>query len=160
MIHAEDKDFDAIISIVKKHKEWLGHIRHDYVRQMIMNNAKEFNFTSNFISKHKGTSLLIFERDVALSYSVYKVNRKIGTASAKKGDCILHQICAKNRDGSASDVLQRFFKYINKKVYLSVRKDNTEAIDFYLKNDMLEIGDIAWKNNTIPGKIFLYNATT
>ena len=160
MIHARDEDFNDIIVIFKKYKEWLGHIRHDYVQQMIVNNAKEFNFTSTFTSKHKGTSLLIFERDVALSYSVYKVNRKIGTASAKKGDCILHQICAKNRDGSASDVLQRFFKYINKKVYLSVRKDNTEAIDFYLKNDMLEIGDIAWKNNTIPGKIFLYNATT
>ena len=37
---------------------------------------------------------------------------------------------------------------------------NDEIITFYLKNDMLEIGDIAWKNNTIPGKIFLYNATT
>ena len=159
MIHAEDKDFDAIISIVKKHKEWLGHIRHDYVRQMIMNNAKEFNFTSNFISKHKGTSLLIFERDVALSYSVYKVNRKIGTASAKKGDCILHQICAKNRDGSASDVLQRFFKYINRKVYCTVRESNTRAIDFYKKNDMIEVGKTSWKNNTIPGKVFLYNAT-
>ena len=160
MIHARDEDFGDIIAIFKKYKEWLGHIRHDYVQQMIMNNAKKFNFISTLTSKHKGTSLLIFERDVVLSYSVYKVNRKIGTASAKKGDCILHQICAKNRDGSASDVLQRFFKYINKKVYLSVRKDNTEAIDFYLKNDMLEIGDIAWKDKTIPGKIFLYNATT
>ena len=160
MIHARDEDFNDIIAIFKKYKEWLGHIRHDYVQQMIINNAKKFNFISTLTSKHKGTSLLIFERDVALSYSVYKVNRKIGTASAKKGDCILHQICAKNRDGSASDVLQRFFKYINKKVYLSVRTDNSEAIDFYLKNDMLEIGEIAWKNNTIPGKIFLYNATT
>ena len=99
MIHARDEDFVDIMAIFKKYKEWLGHIRHDYVKQMIMNNAKKFDFTSNFISKHKGTSLLIFERDVALSYSVYKVNRKIGTASAKKGDCILHQICAKNRDG-------------------------------------------------------------
>ena len=117
MIHARDEDFNDIIAIFKKYKEWLGHIRHDYVQQMIINNAKKFNFISTLTSKHKGTSLLIFERDVALSYSVYKVNRKIGTASAKKGDCILHQICAKNRDGSASDVLQRFYKYINKKVY-------------------------------------------
>ena len=71
MIHARDEDFGDIIAIFKKYKEWLGHIRHDYVQQMIMNNAKKFNFISTLTSKHKGTSLFIFERDVALSYSVY-----------------------------------------------------------------------------------------
>ena len=66
MIHARDEDFVDIMAIFKKYKEWLGHIRHDYVKQMIMNNAKKFDFTSNFISKHKGTSLLIFERDAPI----------------------------------------------------------------------------------------------
>ena len=165
MIHARDEDFVDIMAIFKKYKEWLGHIRHDYVKQMIMNNAKKFDFTSNFISKHKGTSLLIFERDVALSYSVYKVNRKIGTTSAKKGDCILHQICAKNRDGSASDVLQRFFKFVNhnplgKRVYLSVRSDNEMAKNFYLKNNMKLIGKTSWSKGTLPGEVFVYDPWT
>jgi len=160
VIHAREKDFDDIMDIFKKYKEWLGHIRYDYIQRMIINNAKVFNFATTFTSKNKGRDLLIFEKDVVLSYIVYKVNRKLGTTSVKRGDCILHQICAKSKDGSASDVLQRFFKYINKKVYLTVRESNIKAIDFYEKNDMLEVGKISWKNNTIPGKIFLYNATT
>jgi len=39
MIHAKDEDFDNIMEIVYSHKKWFGHIRTDYIRQMIMNNS-------------------------------------------------------------------------------------------------------------------------
>ena len=51
--------------------------------------------------------------------------------------------------GTASDVLQRFFKFVNRRVYLSVRSDNEIAINFYLKNDMKLVGKTTWaKGNT------------
>ena len=133
-------DFNDIKSLFYKHKEIFPHIRQDKL--------------SHYIE----TGNCIYDNEVAITFNVYKRKVRIGNIVANKGDCILHQIVSKS--GKASKTLQDFFKYINTKVYLTVRESNTKAIDFYLKNDMLKIGEIAWKNNTIPGKIFLYNATT
>ena len=127
-------------SLFYKHKEIFPHIRQDKLLHYIE------------------TGNCIYDNGVAITFNVYKRKVRIGNIVANKGDCILHQIVSKS--GKASKTLQDFFKYINTKVYLTVRESNTKAIDFYLKNDMLKIGEIAWKNNTIPGKIFLYNATT
>ena len=133
-------DFNDIKSLFYKHKEIFPHIRQDKLLHYIE------------------TGNCIYDNEVAITFNVYKRKVRIGNIVANKGDCILHQIVSKS--GKASKTLQDFFKYINTKVYLTVRESNTKAIDFYLKNDMLKIGEIAWKNNTIPGKIFLYNATT
>ena len=133
-------DFNDIKSLFYKHKEIFPHIRQDKL--------------SHYIE----TGNCIYDNEVAITFNVYKRKVRIGNIVANKGDCILHQIVSKS--GKASKILQDFFKYIDTKVYLTVRESNTKAIDFYLKNDMLKIGEIAWKNNTIPGKIFLYNATT
>ena len=133
-------DFNDIKSLFYKHKEIFPHIRQDKLLHYIE------------------TGNCIYDNEVAITFNVYKRKVRIGNIVANKGDCILHQIVSKS--GKASKILQDFFKYINTKVYLTVRESNTKAIDFYLKNDMLKIGEIAWKNNTIPGKIFLYNATT
>lgn len=133
-------DFNDIKSLFYKHKEIFPHIRQDKLLHYIE------------------TGNCIYDNEVVITFNVYKRKVRIGNIVANKGDCILHQIVSKS--GKASKTLQDFFKYINTKVYLTVRESNTKAIDFYLKNDMLKIGEIAWKNNTIPGKIFLYNATT
>ena len=133
-------DFNDIKSLFYKHKEIFPHIRQDKLLHYIE------------------TGNCIYDNEVAITFNVYKRKVRIGNIVANKGDCILHQIVSKS--GKASKTLQDFFKYINTKVYLTVRESNTKAIDFYLKNDMLKIGEIAWKNNTIPVKIFLYNATT
>ena len=159
MNYAEDFDFDNIMSIVYKHRDWLGHIRTDYVRQMIINNAKAFNLKTNLTSKNKCTNLLIFEDNVIISYNIYKTKRKLNdNILAQPGDCILHQIVAKNRNGSAKEVLNRFFKHINTRVFLSVRSDNDIAKKFYEKNGMLRIGDTSWAKGTIPGDIYLYDS--
>ena len=156
MYHAKDLDFENIMSILKSNKEFLAHVRSDYIRQMIINNGKQFNFKSNLESKNKNQNLLIIENDVIISYNFYKRSQTIGTVQAVKGDCILHQIVAKTK-GTAGDVLQRFFKFVNRQVYLSVRSDNDIAKNFYLRNNMKLVGKTSWAKNTLPGDVFVHN---
>ena len=114
MYHAEISDFERVKEIFYLHKKWFPHIRTDYMKRMI---AKKN---------------LILENDVVITYNFYKRKQKIGDIQAFKDDCILHQIAAKSK-GTASDVLQKFFKFVNRRVYLSVRSDNEIAKNFYLK---------------------------
>ena len=107
---------------------------------------------------------LVLENDVVITYNFYKRKQKVGDIQAYKDDCILHQIAAKNK-GTASDVLQRFFKFVNhnplgKRVYLSVRSDNEMAKNFYLKNNMKLIGKTSWSKGTLPGDVFVYDPWT
>ena len=99
---------------------------------------------------------LVLENDVVITYNFYKRKQKVGDIQAYKDDCILHQIAAKNK-GTASDVLQRFFKFVNRRVYLSVRSDNEIAKSFYLKNNMKLVGKTSWAKGTLPGDVYVHN---
>mgnify|MGYP003139369419 FL=1 len=168
MNYANDSDFGNIMSIVYKHRDWLGHIRTDYIRQTIINNAKAFNFDTNFASKSPTTNLLIFENDVIISYNIYKRKQKLNkpyynketnkVIEAQPGDCILHQIVAKVRNGSAKTVFNKFLRYINTRVFLTVRSENMIAKRFYEKNGMSRIGGTSWSKGSIPGDIYLYDS--
>jgi len=152
MIHAKEADTIEVKSIFKQHKEWFPHIRQDYIKRMI------------------DSGNLILDNDVIITYNYYKRNYKLvkssmGEMSQKiimqPNDCILHQIAAKNRNGSASEALQRFFKWTNRRVFLSVRSDNVIAKVFYERNDMKLIGKTSWTKdgvkNALPGDIYLYD---
>ena len=152
MIHAKEADTIEVKSIFKQHKEWFPHIRQDYIKRMI------------------ASGNLILDNDVIITYNYYKRNYKLvkssmGEMSQKiimqPNDCILHQIAAKNRNGSASEALQRFFKWTNRRVFLSVRSDNVIAKVFYERNDMKLIGKTSWTKdgvkNALPGDIYLYD---
>ena len=115
MIHARENDFDAVKDIFYQHKEWFPHIRTDYMRREI------------------ASGNLILDNNVVITYNYYKRKQKIGNVQAQQGDCVLHQIAAKNK-GTASQVLQRFFDYTKRRVFLSVRSDNLIAKKFYEKN--------------------------
>ena len=146
MYHAVESDFEKVKEIFYLHKKWFPHIRTDYMKRMI---AKKN---------------LILENDVVIIYHFYKRKQKIGDVQAFKGDCILHQIVAKTK-GTASDVLQSFFKFVNhnplgRRVYLSVRSDNEMAKNFYLKNNMKLIGKTSWSKGTLPGDVFVYDPWT
>ena len=143
MYHAVKSDFEKVKEIFYLHKKWFPHVRTDYMKRMI---AKKN---------------LILENDVVITYNFYKRKQKIGDVQAFKGDCILHQIVSKTK-GTASDVLQRFFKFVNhnplgKRVYLSVRSDNEIAKNFYLKNNMKLVGKTSWAKGTLPGDVYMYN---
>jgi|TARA_B110000908_G_C10016062_1_gene340824 RimJ/RimL family protein N-acetyltransferase len=142
MIHAKENDFDAVKDIFYQHKEWFPHIRTDYMRREI----KSGN--------------LILDNDVIITYNYYKRKQKIGNIQAQQGDCVLHQIAAKNK-GTASQVLQRFFKWTNRRVFLSVRSDNLIAKKFYKKNNMKIVGQTSWAKdgvkNALPGDVYMYD---
>jgi len=138
MNHAIELDFDKVYDIFKQHREWFPHIRTDKLKRQIERKQ------------------LIFENDVIITYKYYKVNVKVGDVQAHKNDCILHQIAAKEK-GTAGPVLQKFFKFVNRKVYLSVRRDNVIAKNFYLKNDMRLVGEHNWSKGTLKGDVYLYD---
>ena len=152
MIHAKENDYDVVKEIFSQHKQWFPHIRQDYLKRMI------------------ASGNLILDNDVIITYNYYKRNYKLvkssmGEMSQKiimqPNDCILHQIAAKNRNGSASEALQKFFKWTNRRVFLSVRSDNVIAKAFYERNDMKLIGKTSWTKdgvkNALPGDIYLYD---
>jgi RimJ/RimL family protein N-acetyltransferase len=139
MIHAQENDFERVKEIFYQHKQWFPHIRTDYMRREIA----------------KGH--LVLDREVVITYNFYKRKQRIGDVLAQQGDCILHQIAAKNKDGSASEVLQRFFKWAKRRVYLSVRSDNEIAKKFYVKNNMKLVGSTTWAKGTLPGDVYLHD---
>ena len=141
MYHAVESDFEKVKEIFYSHKKWFPHIRTDYMKRMIARKN------------------LILDNDVVITYNFYKRKQKVGDIQAYKDDCILHQIVAKNK-GTASDVLRRFFKFVNRRVYLSVRSDNEIAKNFYLRNNMKLIGKTTWAKGTLPGDVFIYNEHT
>ena len=139
MNHAKETDFESVKEIFYKHKKWFPHIRTDYMKRMI---AKKN---------------LILENDVVITYNFYKRKQRIGAVIAQQGDCILHQIAAKNHNGSASQALQNFFDFVKpRRVFLSVRTDNEIAKKFYLKNNMKLVGATSWARGTLPGDVYLY----
>ena len=142
MNHAKETDFETVKEIFYQHKKWFPHIRTDYMKRMI---AKDN---------------LILDNDVVIPYNFYKRKQRIGNVIAQQGDCILHQIAAKYHNGSASQVLQKFFEFVNpRRVFLSVRSDNEIAKKFYLKNNMKLVGTTSWARGTLPGDVYLYETT-
>ena len=142
MNHAKETDFETVKEIFYQHKKWFPHIRTDYMKRMI---AKDN---------------LILDNDVVITYNFYRRKQRIGNVIAQQGDCILHQIAAKYHNGSASQVLQKFFEFVNpRRVFLSVRSDNEIAKKFYLKNNMKLVGTTSWARGTLPGDVYLYETS-
>ena len=152
MIHAKENDFDVVKDIFYQHKEWFPHIRTDYMRREI------------------AAGHLILDNDVVITYNFYKRNYKLDKSSMgdvsqkiimQANDCILHQIAAKHKNGSASDALQRFFNWTGRRVWLSVRSDNPVAKAFYERNNMKLVGKTSWTKdgvkNALPGDIYCYD---
>ena len=140
MNHAKETDFESVKEIFYQHKEWFPHIRTDYMKREIA----------------KGN--LIYDNDVVITYKFYKRKQRIGEVLAQQGDCVLHQIAAKHKNGSASQALQNFFEFVNpRRVFLSVRSDNEIAKKFYLKNNMKLVGSTTWAKGTLPGEVYLYD---
>jgi len=140
MNHAKETDFEAVKEIFYQHKKWFPHIRTDYMKRQIAQGN------------------LIYDNDVVITYKFYKRKQKIGEVIAQQGDCILHQIAAKHKNGSASKALQKFFEFVKpRRVFLSVRSDNEIAKKFYVKNNMKLVGTTTWAKGTLPGEVYLYD---
>jgi RimJ/RimL family protein N-acetyltransferase len=133
MIHAKENDYDVVKEIFSEHKQWFPHVRQDYIKRMI------------------ASGNLILDNDVIITYNYYKRKQRIGTITAQQGD----------RNGSASQALQDFFKWTNRRVFLSVRNDNLIAKKFYEKNGMDLVGFTSWSKggvkDALPGDVYMYD---
>ena len=114
----------------------------------------------DYIKRMIASGNLILDNDVIITYNYYKRKQRVGTVTAQQGDCILHQIAAKNK-GTASQTLQNFFNWTNRRVFLSVRSDNQIAKKFYEKNGMDLVGFTSWSKSgvkdALPGDVYMYD---
>jgi len=119
MIFAQKKDFNKVKEIFYSHKKWFPHVRTDYMMRMI--DRKQ----------------LILEDGILITFHHAKRKQKIGDVQIEKGDTVLHQIASDSPgSGNAQSILNDFFKYCKKDVFLSVRADNLTANKFYVKMNM------------------------
>ena len=153
MNHATVDDFDDIMGVFKQYGDLFPHIRGDKITAMIENNN------------------VVWEDEVLITYNWYKRKQKLGLLEQDKngvyskipyegqeGDCILHQIAAKNQgDGSGRKVFERFLEYNNgRDIILSVRSENKRARSFYEKYGFKIVSDIEWgKEKQVKGKVYV-----
>jgi len=137
-------DFDNVMSYFKHHKSVFPHIRTDKV----MGQIKKQN--------------VILENGVLITYGIYKKKTNLGNTFANKHDAILHQIATKGvGKGNAVLVINDFFAYMGRNVFLTVREENTRAIKFYEKVGMTCIGNIGWGfDKQIKGKVYVKSHAT
>ena len=138
MIFAVPSDFEKVKSIFYSHKKWFPHVRTDYMRRMI---AKQ---------------QLILEEGILITFHHAKRRQSIGDVQIRKGDTVLHQIAnAEPGSGNAKVILNNFFEWCPRDVFLSVRSDNKKACGFYEQIGMKLIGTTSWAKGTLPGKVYV-----
>ena len=108
---------------------------------------------------------MILQDGVVITFGRYKSHGKMSrnaTTYKKKGDFILHQIATNHSKSNASkDVLDEFIEYCKSQhaenLFLTVRKYNDKAVNFYYRNGFVKDSDINWtskKDGVIPGIVF------
>jgi GNAT superfamily N-acetyltransferase len=122
-----------------------------------------FKLRKYFNKPHGG---VVLQDGVVITFEKSKSNTKVARktfARKKKGDMILHQIAAKERNGSAQRVFNEFVKYCKSQhcenIILSVRTSNEIARKFYEKNgfELVDSNPNLWnskKDGPIGGSIY------
>tara|TARA_B100000029_G_C16773462_1_gene666439 strand:+ start:161 stop:514 length:354 start_codon:yes stop_codon:yes gene_type:complete len=99
---------------------------------------------------------LILEDGVLITFHHAKRKQTIGDVHVRKGDTVLHQIASDSPgSGMAQSILNNFFDYCPRDVFLSVRADNLTANKFYVKMNMNLIGKTTWAKGTLPGNVYV-----
>ena len=140
MNHSTIDNLDEIMDVLKQYNKIFPHIRSDKIQRMIESEN------------------VVWEEKVLITYNHYQRKQKVGTYEAQKGDCILHQIAAKNQgDGSGKRVFENFLHFNRgRDVVLSVRSENDRAISFYKKYGFIKVSDITWgKESQVKGEVYL-----
>ena len=108
---------------------------------------------------------MILQDGVVITFGKYKSHGRMSknaTTYKKKGDFILHQIATNHSKSNASkDALDEFIEYCKSQhaenLFLTVRKYNDKAVNFYYRNGFVKDSDINWtskKDGVIPGIVF------
>ena len=94
-----------------------------------------------------------------ITYQRYKKRTRVGDVQVPAGSVMLHQILNSQQfNGAGGRVFEQFVEEIVKPsggdLYLSVRKENTVACQFYERHGMKVAGTVAWSAGTIPGLVY------
>ena len=148
---AEKEETQKVYDIFQQYKDVFPHLRFDHLQRKIE------------------TKNCILDNGVAITFTVYKKKNKIGTSSkhrdlfsvllplhTSRGDVVIHQIAnEKPSNGQSKKTINKFAaNFIGKKIWLTVRQSNIQAIKFYGKMNFENVGTVFWKNGTLPGYVF------
>lgn len=140
MKHATIEDYDSICALFDKHREHFPYFRRDGLMDRLNGYRR---------------GGVVYESGVVISYHYYGISYKIGNVRVNSGDVIINEL-AKEDGGDAKGVVSRFFDYVARPVWLTVRRDNIRAKKFYDKMGMKIIGEIFWGNGRIEGDVYVY----
>jgi len=140
MRYATLDDLKEIYRFMQAHEE-LQHVRQDKLKKRIE------------------ASQCIYQDDVAITFQQYKKRTRVGDLDIPAGSIMLHQIVnGKQFSGAGGRVFKQFVEEIAQPsggdLYLSVRRENTVACQFYERQGMTVAGALAWKNGTILGLVY------
>lgn len=134
---AKESELTQIYKAFSSRPDLFPHIRKNYIADQI----------------EKGS--VVHAKGVYIIFDKYKRKQQLGTATAFKGNYILHQIVNTTQgNGIASQVFDAWLKLIDNNIYLTVRSANLEAIRFYKHKGMERVGDIDWSGGNLKGSVY------
>jgi hypothetical protein len=141
MRHATENDLKEIYAVFQKHRDVFPHIRQDALKRRI--------------EAHE----CINQDGVIITFQKYKKRTKVGDVQVPAGAIMVHQILNTNQfNGAGGRVFEQFVEEIVKPsggdLFLSVRKENTVACQFYERNGMVLVGTVSWSAGTISGLMY------
>jgi len=141
MEYATLTDLKEIYKHFQAHRDVFPHIRRDGLKRRI---------EASQVVRHDG---------VIIVWQQYRKGTRVGDVQVPAAAIMLHQILnSRQFNGAGRKVFQQFVDEIVKPsggdLYLSVRKENRVACQFYERNGMRGAGTVAWKNSTIPGLVY------
>lgn len=141
MRHASLRDLKSIYRNFQAHRDVFPHVRQDALKRRIE------------------AVQCVYQDGVVITYLRYKKSTWVGEVLVPAGAIMLHQILNSDQfNGAGRRVFRRFVDEIVKPsggdLYLSVRRGNTVACQFYERQGMEVAGTVAWKRRTIPGQVY------
>lgn len=146
MRHASLRDFNAIYRHFQARRDVFPHVRQDRLKRRI--------------KAHQ----CVYQRGVVITFQQYQKRTRVGDVNVPAGAIMLHQILNSDQfNGAGRRVFRQFVDEIVRlsggDLYLTVRKDNITACDFYERHGMQVAGTVAWKNRTIAGLVYRLRTT-
>lgn len=138
---AKASELKNIYKLFVNRRDIFPHVRRDALKRRIDNKQ------------------CIYENGVVITFQQYKKRTRVGDLDISSGAIMLHQILNGNQfNGAAGRLFDRFFEQVvvssGGDLYLTVRKENKVARQFYRRHGMRIVGEIAWAGGTIPGFIY------
>jgi hypothetical protein len=141
MRHASVRDLKPIYRHFQPNRDVFPHVRQDRLKRRI--------------AAHQ----CIWQDGVVITYQRYKRSTRVGEVLVPAGAIMLHQIVNSGQfNGAGGRVFEQFVEETVKPsggdLYLSVRKENAVACQFYERHGMKVAGTVAWSAGTIPGRVY------